>query len=119
MEKMKLAEVESRFADILWKHAPLSTKEMIAICQKELHWQRSTTYTVLKKLCQREMFKLEDGVVTALVTREEFYSICCEQFVETKYNGSLPAFIAAFASRKSLSRKELAEIREMIDSIEG
>lgn len=119
MEERKLAEVESRFADIVWEHAPLSTKDLIQLCEKELNWKRTTTYTVLKKLCQREIFQMEDGMVTALLTRDAFYAICSEQFVQKNFDGSLPSFVAAFASRKQLTAQEIAEIRELIDRFEG
>lgn len=119
MGQKKLAEVESRFADILWEHVPVSTKKLIQLCEKELNWKRTTTYTVLKKLCQREIFQMEDGMVTALLSRDDFYAIRSEQFVDKNFDGSLPSFIAAFASRKQLSAQEIAEIRALIDRFEG
>ena len=116
MEEMKLGMVEAHFADIVWQHAPMTTKELVAICERELNWKRTTTYTVLKKLCERGIFATENSVVTALVSREEFYAIQSEKFVEDTYEGSLPAFIAAFASRKRPSEQELDEIRRMLDA---
>ena len=116
MEEMKLGMVEAHFADIVWQHAPMTTKELVAVCERELNWKRTTTYTVLKKLCERGMFATENSVVTALVSREEFYAIQSEKFVEDTYAGSLPAFIAAFASRKRPSEQELEEIRRMLDA---
>lgn len=118
MNEMKLGMVEAKFADIIWENQPLSTKELVKICEEELNWKRTTTYTVLKKLCDRKIFKTEDSIVTTLISKEEFESIQSEQFVEETFNGSLPAFIAAFSKRKSLSAKEIQEIREMIDQIE-
>ena len=116
MEDFRLGVVESRFADIVWANQPLSTKNLVEICQNELNWKRTTTYTVLKKLCERGIFKTEASTVTALVSREEFYAIQSENFVEQTFDGSLPAFIAAFASRKSLYAQEVDQIRRMIDS---
>ena len=116
MEEMKLGMVEAHFADIVWQHAPMTTKELVAVCERELNWKRTTTYTVLKKLCERGIFATENSVVTALVSREEFYAIQSEKFVEDTYEGSLPAFIAAFASRKRPSEQELEEIRRMLDA---
>ena len=116
MEEMRLGMVEAHFADIVWQHAPLSTKELVALCERELNWKRTTTYTVLKKLCERGIFATENSVVTALVSREEFYAIQSEKFVEDTYAGSLPAFIAAFATRKRPSEQELDEIRRMLDA---
>ena len=116
MEEMKLGLVEAHFADIVWQHAPLSTKELVALCERELNWKRTTTYTVLKKLCERGIFATENSTVSALVSREDFYAIQSEKFVEDTYAGSLPAFIAAFATRKRPSEQELDEIRRMLDA---
>ena len=116
MEEMKLGMVEAHFADIVWQHAPMTTKELVAICERELNWKRTTTYTVLKKLCERGIFATENSTVSALVSREEFYAIQSEKFVEDTYAGSLPAFIAAFATRKRPSEQELDEIRRMLDA---
>lgn len=115
MEEMRLGMVEAHFADIVWQHAPLSTKELVALCERELNWKRTTTYTVLKKLCERGIFATENSTVSALVSREEFYAIQSEKFVEDTYAGSLPAFIAAFATRRRPSEQELQEIRRMLD----
>ena len=119
MEEMKLGAVESKFADIVWEHQPLSTKALVQFCEKELNWKRTTTYTVLKKLCDRGIFATESSTVTALLTKEEFQAIQSEQFVGETFSGSLPAFIAAFTSRKKLSEDEIEEIRRMIDSPRG
>ena len=116
MEEIRLGEVESRFADIIWKNEPLTTRELVEKCAAELDWKRTTTYTVLKKLSDRGIFVCEDSVVRSLVKREEFYSIQSEKFVEQTFSGSLPAFIAAFTSRKRPTKDELEEIRRMIES---
>ena len=115
MEELRLGAVEARFADIVWANAPLTTKELVALCEKELAWKRTTTYTVLKKLCERGLFKTEQSVVSVLITRDDFYAMQSEKFVEDTFSGSLPAFIAAFASRKKPSEQEIAEIRRMIE----
>ncbi len=115
MTQYKLGVVESHFADIVWAHAPMNTSELIGLCEAELNWKRTTTYTVLKKLCEHGIFKLENKMVTALITREDYYAMESERFVEDTFQGSLPAFIAAFTKRKALSPKEITEIREMID----
>lgn len=119
MEDMKLGPVESRFADLIWGSAPMTTRELVELCQRELNWKRTTTYTVLKKLCDRGIFATENSVITVKLTREEFYAIQSEQFVESAFQGSLPAFLAAFTRRKSLSPAEIAEIRRMIDHYDG
>lgn len=117
MEEIKLGIVEARFADIVWQNAPLSTKTLVTLCEKELQWKRTTTYTVLKKLCEKGIFQTENSIVTILISKEEFYAMQSERFVEDTFDGSLPAFIAAFTRRKKLTEKELAEIRKMIDTI--
>ena len=111
----KLGAVESRFADIVWSHAPLTTGELVKLCEVELQWKRTTTYTVLKKLGERGLFRLRDGVVTALVSREDYYAAQSKKFVDETFEGSLPAFISAFTKRKALSAEEIAQIRDMID----
>lgn len=118
MAEIKLGMVEAHFADIVWQHAPVSTKELVALCEKELNWKRTTTYTVLKKLCERGIFAMENSRVTVLISKEEFYAIQSERFVEDTFAGSLPAFLAAFGSRKKPSEAELKEIRRILDSFE-
>lgn len=117
MEELRLGTVESRFADIIWNHEPLTSRELVMLCEKELGWKKSTTYTVLKRLCDRGLFRNENGTVTSLMTREEFTSAQSEKFVEDTFGGSLPAFLAAFTRRKALSDSDLAQLRQMIDSI--
>ena len=116
MSDLKLGMVEARFADIVWENEPLTTKELVSLCEKELNWKRTTTYTVLKKLCERGIFKTENSVVTSMVSKNEFYAIQSEKFVDDTFAGSLPAFIAAFSSRKKPTAKELEEIKKMLDS---
>lgn len=116
MEDYKLGAVESRFADIIWANEPLHSRELVALCQKELNWKKPTTYTVLRKLCERGIFQNVDGMVSSVISREDFYAVQSEKFVEKTFDGSLPAFFAAFTKRKSLSAEEVAEIRKMIES---
>jgi predicted transcriptional regulator len=116
MDEVKLGAVESRFADIVWQKEPLPSGELVKLCEKELSWKKPTTYTVLRKLCERGIFQNKDGMVSSLISRQEFYGLQGEKLVEEAFDGSLPAFIAAFARRKALSPEEIAEIRRMIDS---
>lgn len=116
MEEMKLGLVESKFADIIWSHEPLSSRELVELARQELDWKKSTTYTVLKKLCDRGIFQNQDGAVTSLISRQDFYAVQSEKFVEETFDGSLPAFLAAFTKRKPLSQQEIDEIRRMIDA---
>lgn len=118
MQEIRLGAVESRFADIVWQNEPLSSGELVKICEKQLQWKKSTTYTVLKKLCERGLLQNEKGVVTSLMSKQEFCSRQSEKFVEDTFEGSLPAFVAAFTKRKRLSKKDIDEIRKMIDSFE-
>lgn len=118
MKNYKLGVVESKFADIIWSKEPLTTAELVALCERELQWKRTTTYTVLKKLGEHGIFKLQDKIVTSLISREEYYAAQSEQFVEETFEGSLPAFIAAFTKRKTLTAEEISEIRRMIDTAE-
>jgi len=117
MGDLKLGTVESRFAEIIWENEPLTTNQLIKICADELEWKRTTTYTVLKKLCEKGIFKMEDSVVTALISRQEFEGLQSEQFVEENFKGSLPAFLAAFSTRKKLSDKEIDEMKRLIEQM--
>lgn len=114
----KLGGVESRFADIVWENAPLRSRELVERCEEALNWKKSTTYTVLKKLCVRGFFENVKGTVQVVTTKAEYEAMQSEQFVEENFHGSLPAFVAAFTARKSLSQKEIDEIRKMIDTAE-
>ena len=116
MDDMKLGVVESRFADIIWSNEPLHSRDLVKLCQEQLNWKKPTTYTVLRKLCERGLFQNADGMVSSLITRKEYYAMQSEKFVEDTFQGSLPAFFAAFTTRKALSAEEIDEIRSMIDS---
>ena len=113
----KIPEGEYRFCLIMWAHEPVSSLELVKICQEQLGWKRTTTYTVIKRLGERGILKLENGIVTALVSREEAESAEIETFVESRFGGSLPAFVAAFTKRKDVSEKDLDEMQRMIDRI--
>ena len=115
MEGIKLAEIESRFVELVWQSEPINSGELVLLCEKELNWKKSTTYTVLRRLCQKGVLKNEDAVVTSLIKKEEYYAIQSEQFVEDTFQGSLPQFLSAFMSRKKLSSKQIAQIQKMIE----
>lgn len=116
MDDMKLGVIESKFADIIWTNEPMTSRELVEKCRIQLDWKKSTTYTVLKKLCQRGIFQNQDGIVNSLISRADFYAMQSEKFVDETFEGSLPAFLAAFTKRKHLSADEIREIRSMIDS---
>lgn len=115
--EMKLGVIETQFAELIWAREPIASGELVKLCEKELNWKKSTTYTVLKKLCERGIFQNNDGIVTSLLTKDEFNAVQSEQFVEDTFEGSLPAFLAAFTSRKTLSKDEVEEIRRLIDGV--
>ena len=115
MNDIKLGVVETRFAELIWDNEPLSSGELVKLCEKELCWKKPTTYTVLRKLCEKGIFRNEGGVVSAVLSREDFRANQGEQFVSETYGGSLPAFIAAFTARRGLSAAEAEEIRKLID----
>ena len=119
MNDTKLGAVEARFADMIWAGEPISSGELAKLAQQELAWKKSTTYTVLKRLCERGLFKNDGGTVSSLVSREEFYALQSEKFVEETFDGSLPAFLAAFGSRKKLSEKEIDELERLIAKMRG
>lgn len=116
MEEYKLGVVETRFAEIIWRNEPLPSGELVKRCAQELGWKKSTTYTVLKKLCEHGIFQNENGIVTSLLSQEEYNAVQSEKFVADTFDGSLPAFIAAFTARKALSKEDISKIRRMIDA---
>ncbi len=116
MSGIELGAVQERFADLIWAHEPIGSGELVRLCEKELRWKKPTTYTVLRKLCEKGLLQNEGGVVTSRISKEEFYSSKSEQVVRESFQGSLPAFVAAFISRKTLTAGEAEEIRRMIDA---
>ena len=116
MKEYKLAKLEARFADLIWEREPITSPELVKLCEREFDWKKSTTYTVLKKLCDRGIFQNENATVTSLMTREEFYGHKGREFVEDSFGGSIPRFLAAFMGGRKLTPKQAAEIKEMIDS---
>lgn len=115
MEPYKLGEMEQKFADLIWERAPISSGELARLCGAAFGWKRTTTYTMLKRLCLRNLFANENGTVVAQMTREEFQAARGEQFIEEHFEGSLPRFLAAFSRRKKLSDAEVEELRRMIE----
>ena len=116
MNELTLGVVAEKFADIVWRNAPISTGELVKRCEEELHWKRPTTYSAIRKFCQNGIFRMENRFVSVLVTKEELQGKQSAKFVEDVFSGSLPAFIAAFTSRKKLTVQEVEDIQKMIDS---
>ena len=113
----KIPEGEYRFCLILWEHEPVTSVELVKLCQKQLGWKRTTTYTVIKRLGERGVIRNDNGVITSLVSKEDAQGYEIDELVEKKFEGSLPAFVAAFTKRQSLSEKDLDVVQRMIDRI--
>lgn len=116
MGDFKLAETERKFVELVWQNEPLPSGELVVLSEKELNWKKSTTYTVLRRLCQKGILQNEDSIVSSLVTKMEYMARCSEELVEDTFDGSLPQFVAAFMSRKKLSEKQIKEIQSLIDN---
>lgn len=114
MGEYTLGNVERRFAEIIWEHEPIKSGELVAIAEKELGWKKSTTYTILRRLGERGIFQNKDGIVTSLISKDEFYSLQSQQFVQDTFGGSLPKFLAAFSTRQKLSDKEIEALKNLI-----
>jgi predicted transcriptional regulator len=116
MGELTMGAIESRFADIIWQKEPISSTELVKLAAQEFGWKKSTTYTVLRRLCERGIFQNQDGAVTSLISRQDFYAVQSEQFVEETFSGSLPAFFAAFTTRKKLSEEDITELENLLKS---
>ncbi len=119
MPEIQMGTIESRFADMIWENEPVTTSELVVMAEKTFKWKRTTTHTVVKRLCEKGLFVNVNGTVTSIISREDFYSRQSRKYVEDSFNGSLPAFLAAFTQGRKLSAKEAREIRKMIDKAEG
>lgn len=111
----KLGAMETRFAELIWDNEPISSGDLVKLCEKELSWKKSTTYTMLRRLCERGIFQNADSVITSLISRQDFVALQSEKFVDETFDGSLPRFLAAFTRRKKLSEKEIDELQKLID----
>ena len=116
MEAFKLGEMETRFADLIWERAPIRSGELTKLCEEQFEWKRTTTYTMLKRLCERGMFVNENGTVRVQMTKEEFQSGQGSAFIEENFNGSLPLFLAAFSRKNKLSKSDVEKLQQLIDS---
>jgi len=117
MTDFKIGSAEARFADLIWEHEPVSSGEMAKLGAAEFDWKKTTSFTVLKRLCDRGIFQNINGTVTSLISREEFYARHSEQYVEEAFGGSLPAFLAAFGTRNKLSDSEIEELEKIIEGM--
>lgn len=119
MEDYKLGAMETKFAELIWDNEPINSGELVRLCEKEFGWKKSTTYTMLRRLCERGLFQNIDAVVSSIITKQEFQAIQSEQFVEETFDGSLPLFLAAFSRRKKLTEEEISELQQLINEYRG
>ena len=119
MGDLTMGAIETRFAEIIWQREPVSSTELVKLARQELGWKKSTTYTVLRRLCERGIFQNQDGSVTSLISRQDFFAVQSQQFVEETFAGSLPAFLTAFTTRKKLSENEITELENLLKSYRG
>ena len=117
MSELKMGTAEARFADVIWQNEPITSGELAKIGATDFHWKKTTSHTVLKRLCERGLFQNVGGTVTSLISREEYYARHSEQYVEETFGGSLPAFLAAFGTRKKLSDQEIEDLQKVIESM--
>lgn len=117
MSELKMGTAEARFADVIWQNEPITSGELTKIGATDFNWKKTTSHTVLKRLCERGLFQNVGGTVTSLISREEYYARHSEQYVEETFGGSLPAFLAAFGTRKKLSDQEIEDLQKVIESM--
>ena len=119
MVEYKLGVMEMKFADLMWENEPISSGDLVKLCEQKLGWKKSTTYTMLRRLCQRNIFKNQDGLVSSILSKQEFHALQSEKFIEETFDGSLPQFLAAFSTRKKLTDKEIDELEKLIRQNRG
>ena len=115
MERYKLGEMEQKFAEMIWEHEPAPSGELVRLCEEKFRWKKSTTYTMLKRLCNRKIFENREGTVRALMSKEDVQAIQGEEFLKETFDGSLPQFLAAFTRRNKLSEEEIRELESLIE----
>ena len=119
MRELRMGTAEAKFADMIWDNEPVSSGDLAKLANQAFEWKKTTAFTVLKRLCERGLFQNQNGTVTSLLSREAFYARHSELYVEETFGGSLPAFLAAFGTRKKLTDKEGDEVQKIIDSMRG
>lgn len=119
MPELRMGTAEAKFADIIWENEPIASGELAKLGNKEFEWKKTTSFTVLKRLCERGIFQNQNGIVTSLISRDEYYSKHSEKYVEETFGGSLPAFLTAFSTGKKMSDKEIEELQQIINSMRG
>ena len=119
MRELRMGTAEAKFADMIWDNEPVSSGDLAKLANQAFEWKKTTAFTVLKRLCERGLFQNQNGTVTSLLSREAFYARHSELYVEETFGGSLPAFLAAFGTRKKLTDKEVEKKKKIIDSMRG
>lgn len=115
MNNIQLGVVEAKFADIIWQNEPVTSTQLVKECEKQLGWKKSTTFTVLKRLCEKKLFINNGGMVTSLISKKDFYVMQSNRFVEESFSGSLPGFLAAFTANKKLKQEDIAYLKKLIE----
>ena len=115
MSELQLGMIEAKFADLIWERAPVSSSELVRVCAEHFQWKRTTTHTVLKRLCEKGLFENNNGTVTVKMSREEFYTRHSRQYVSSTFGGSLPAFLTAFTGGGRLTEQERAQLQALLD----
>ena len=119
MSNIRMGAAEAKFADLIWENEPLTSGQLAKLAAEAWQWKKTTSFTVLKRLCERGLFQNDGGTVTSLMTREEYYTQHSQQYVEETFGGSLPAFLTAFTSHKTLSDEDIEEIKRLIENMKG
>lgn len=118
MQEIQLGIIEARFADLIWQREPVSSSELVKLAAVEFNWKRTTTHTVLRRLCNKGLFQNDSGTVCKVISRQDFYAGQSRKYVEETFHGSLPAFLAAFTKDRPLTEEEATEIRKIINQVE-
>ena len=119
MAEIRMGPAETQFAEIIWEHEPISSGELSKLAEEKLNWKKTTSFTVIKRLSERGIIQNQKGIVTSLISKEEFFARHSEQYVQENFGGSLPAFLAAFSTHKKLSEKEIDEMKSLIERMRG
>ena len=119
MADIRMGPAETQFAEIIWSNEPITSGALSKKAEEALNWKKTTSFTVLKRLCERGIFQNRNGTVTSLISKEEFFARHSEQYVRETFGGSLPAFLAAFGTGKKLSDREIDEMKALIEKMRG
>jgi predicted transcriptional regulator len=119
MADIRMGPAETQFAEMIWENEPIPSGTLAKLAEETLHWKKTTSFTVLKRLCERGIFQNLSGTVTSLISREEFFARHSEQYVQENFGGSLPAFLAAFSTHRKLSDREIDEMKALIEKMRG